>query len=932
MKTIKATLSIVLLMAATSFGTDSAAVEIEFETIPTGPTDDGNFANTDTVPQAPTDSLPELEKEPVLQKFVPITYPAALEKKAVEGTVRLDLLVSEKGTVDSVGIVTGLHPLIDSAVAAAAAQFRFDPAIAGNAAVPVIITYDYRVTFTVPPDRIAKTVNFSGVVLERGTRVPIAGAEVVVTFTDTSVDRSLPLPLSRYLTIIGTFGGQTTEGMSITTSTDSGGRFSFTSLPPGPLRVSIPIVGYEAFVAEEVVRPAEALDVVYRLQKVIYSEYEVVVYGKETPREVSRRTLSVSEIRKIPGFGGDAVKVVQALPGVARSSFGGGAVVVRGAPTWDSKFYLDGIPIPQLYHFGGVKSTYNSDALSGIDFYPGGFSSRFGGAIAGVIDLKGKQASTERAHGFGDASLLDATVFVESPAGKKVSLMGAARRSYIGDLLGFAVDNFPVIKLPVTVAPYYDDFLLRADVRPTRDQHAFVTLFGSKDKLELIVPFLRRGSSEIDSLADRVRQMQAFYMGIAGWDAKLRPGLENHLRTSVVYSEGYGSIFGFAKFNLYAWEYVVRDELSYSFNDRVKLNTGIDLWWERLVQHAQFPNPSDNTLLGINLTTDFGRVAPYADLELHPVPSLRITPGVRYDYYNELDYDGSLVPELWEYSSDRYRHGGPGEPSFRLSARYTLAGEHTVKASVGTYNQSPQPQGFATNATIGNPKLPATRARHIVAGYEHAFTDLDFLDVQLYHNQQWGIPLFASNADLLANPGGPRLLPDGKGRMYGLEVLLRHDNSERFFGWIAYTLARTERYNRAEKRYTLYDRDQTHNFQLVGSYRFAREWQAGTRIRYVSGNPLTPIVGNYFNMTDRFYVPVYGPENSERNDPFFQVDLRVDKKFVFDRWMFSAYLDVQNVLVFLYKSPEFTVYNYDYTEKTSISMPFIPSLGIRAEF
>ena len=60
--------------------------------------------------------------------------------------------------------------------------------------------------------------------------------------------------------------------------------------------------------------------------------------------------------------------------------------------------------------------------------------------------------------------------------------------------------------------------------------------------------------------------------------------------------------------------------------------------------------------------------------------------------------------------------------------------------------------------------------------------------------------------------------------------------------------------------------------------------------------------------------------------------MRIDKKFIFDRWMFSVYLDMQNVLVFLYQSPEFTVYNYDYTEKTTISMPFIPSLGIKAEF
>ena len=148
----------------------------------------------------------------------------------------------------------------------------------------------------------------------------------------------------------------------------------------------------------------------------------------------------------------------------------------------------------------------------------------------------------------------------------------------------------------------------------------------------------------------------------------------------------------------------------------------------------------------------------------------------------------------------------------------------------------------------------------------------------------------------------------------------------------AYTLARSERFNHEEGRYVLYNRDQTHNLQLVASYRFPLQWEAGTRIRYVSGNPFTPINGTVFDVTNRFYRPLFGEENSLRNDPFFQVDVRIDKKFIFDRWMFSVYLDMQNVLVFLYQSPEFTVYNYDYTEKTTISMPFIPSLGIRAEF
>lgn len=877
------------------------------------------------------DTLPPLDKEPVLKKFVEIMYPPELAKEGVSGIVTVDLLVNENGRVDSLSVIKGVHSLLDSLVADAVKGFLFEPAVAQGETVPVILTYEYRITLDAVVDSIQEYVNFSGVVLERGTRNPIPGAYVTVSIIDTASDTLLPVPFSMYIKKIGSFDGQDLEGNSLVTLTDSIGRFAFRSLPAGSCVVHIPVVGYEAFVSDEMISHGELLEVTYRLQKVMYSDYEIVVYGKSEKREVARRTLSVSEVRKIPGFGGDAVKVVQALPGVARPSFGGGTVVVRGAPTWDSKFYLDGVPIPQLYHFGGVKSTYNSEALESIDFYPGGFSSRFGGAIAGVVELQGRGAKEERLHGFGDVSLLDATAFIETPLSEKVSVLATARRSYIGDLLGFATEKLSIIELPVTVAPFYYDYVVRTDVRLNREQRFFGTLFGSKDAFELIVPFLRRGSSEVDSLADRIRQMNRFTMGIAGWDLTSPSGFDNSLRASLTYNDGFGSIFGFAKFDYSAWEYTLRNETGYRFGDRLKINAGIELWYMDFTQDAIFPNP-DNTLFKTSFASQFGLAGPYLTMEYRPISRLLLVPGIRIDYYRELDYNGSLVPEFWDYRGDRYRRGISGEPSLRVSARYEINEGSTIKTAVGTYNQTPQPQGFTTSKDVGNPHLPATRARHVVAGFEQQFTDLIFLDIQLYHNQQWGIPEFASSADLLADPDGPRILPDGEGRMYGLELLLRHDNSERFFGWVAYTLARSERYNRKEKRYSLYNRDQTHNLQLVASYRFPRQWEAGARLRYVTGNPQTPIIGSVYDATRRFYRPVTGPQNSMRNGPFFQLDVRVDRKFVFDSWMFSLYLDLQNVLVFAYQSPEFTVYNYDFSEQTAISTPFIPSLGMRAEF
>lgn len=878
------------------------------------------------------DTIDGLEKEPVLRTFVKAVYPQHLLKNAITGVVTLDLLVSDSGRVDSLHIVNGIHPDLDSAVAAAVRQFVFTPAIAAGEPVPVILTYQYEVTLDEVVDKVEEYVNFRGVVYERGTRAVVRDAEVYVSFIDTLHDTAIALPFPVYLKKIGSFSGQKLEQGSLMVLTDSSGTFEFKSLPSGPLRITIPAVGYEQFETVDTLRSGEVLEVVYRMQRTSYAEYEITVYGKTEEKEVSRRTLTLNEVKKIPGFGGDAVKVVQALPGVARPSFGGGAVVVRGAPSWDSKFYLDGVMIPQLYHFGGIKSTYNSDGLESVDLYPGGFGVRYGSTIAGVIELKGRNAKRDRISGFADVNLFDATAFVEGPIGKNAGVIVSARRSYIGDILG-AITKSDYFNLPVSIVPYYYDYLARVDADVNKNNKLYFTVFGSSDQMELIAPFVRGGSSDIDKLTDRLKQRMSFTMFTTGWDADITTALKNHTRVAFIPGSGFSSAFGFVKVEYSSWELSLREELQYKISNKLQFDIGADLWYQKYYQEGAFPSTRDDGTFNYDtMDLKLGLASPYLQFEIKPTENLFILTGLRYDYYNELHYNGGVLPEFWEYSDFNNARGYSGEPSLRFSLRYKFNENQKAKCAIGTYNQTPQPVGFVTHKVYGNPAHPATKARHLTAGYEINFTDLIFADLQVYHNSQWDIPDTYTSTELTENNELPSFLPKGKARMYGLEMLLRHDQGDRLFGWIAYSLSRSERYNRETKKWELYGRDQTHNLQLILNYRLERQIEVGTRVRYVSGNPFTPVLGSVYNAEGFFYEAIRGKTNSKRNKPFFQVDLRIDKKFVYDKWMLAAYLDFQNVLMFLYASPEFTIYDFDYTDQTTVSAPFVPSFGLRAEF
>jgi hypothetical protein len=64
---------------------------------------------------------------------------------------------------------------------------------------------------------------------------------------------------------------------------------------------------------------------------------------------------------------------------------------------------------------------------------------------------------------------------------------------------------------------------------------------------------------------------------------------------------------------------------------------------------------------------------------------------------------------------------------------------------------------------------------------------------------------------------------------------------------------------------------------------------------------------------------------------FFSADLRIDKRFTFDTWVLTTYLDVQNVTN--RQNREAVAYSFDYSEQGFVNgLPIFPSLGLRVEY
>src|SRR5262249_54093443 len=136
---------------------------------------------------------------------------------------------------------------------------------------------------------------------------------------------------------------------------------------------------------------------------------EVSVRAAPERRDPGRVTLSADEARRVPGTAGDALLAVGSLPGLARPSFDDGKLVVWGAAPGDTRVYVDGVPVPALYHGGGLRGVIGADLVQGIDLIPGGYDASFGRALGGLVRVRTRELPAEGVHGFAAADFLDAS-------------------------------------------------------------------------------------------------------------------------------------------------------------------------------------------------------------------------------------------------------------------------------------------------------------------------------------------------------------------------------------------------------------------------------------------------------------------------------------------------------------------------------------------
>ena len=76
------------------------------------------------------------------------------------------------------------------------------------------------------------------------------------------------------------------------------------------------------------------------------------------------------------------------------------------------------------------------------------------------------------------------------------------------------------------------------------------------------------------------------------------------------------------------------------------------------------------------------------------------------------------------------------------------------------------------------------------------------------------------------------------------------------------------------------------------------------------------------------YTAISGPARSERTPTYRQIDVRVEKVWLYNTWSLGLYLDVINVANL--ENVEAFEYDYRFKNKAPVtSYPILPTLGLR---
>ncbi len=654
---------------------------------------------------------------------------------------------------------------------------------------------------------------------------------------------------------------------------------------------------------------------------------ETVIVEGIAPTAPGETRVDAKTARIVPG-GGDAAKVVQSLPAVARPPTGSSEIVVWGAAPRDTRVFVDGVPVSALYHVGGYRSIVGNDLIGDIRLVPAAFGPDRGRAIGGVIDIglaDPAKAPSMRVQ----ADPLDVALAAKRQLGP-VTIALAARQSWLDRAVELVAD--PRELAPNAPLPTWSDGQLVAKTKPHDDLTLTGWYLASGDELARVL-----ASDDPATETSQTIRSQMHRAAIT-----LRRDRPDGFDSATVWG-GYDLTEDDLRVGLTGASLHQRQLLAGArgiqqarLGDHATLTLGLDLDAEqaRYERRGSLSIPAregDLHIFGQPPGDDVNADRWFAttiDLAGYSAVDLRLgrvtaTLGARGDGW--LLGASRLTPKVGTTPSI-----GSQEMRFTFDPRVAVAvrvtDEFQVRVDAGRYHQARA--GSDASAVFGTPDLALEEALHATLGGQLKPEQAPFA-IELVGFVRKLDRLVAR--DLAVTPLFARALTqDGTGDVLGAQLTARVVGYRGLTGWLSYMLSKSTRRDAPMAEERLFDHDQTHGLVAVAGYERGA-WSIGGRVRFATGEPRTAVLGSFFDSRSGRFQPIRGDHNGVRLPVYFAADLRGERRFAIHHTVRGAlYLELQNLTS--RSNAEEIIYSADFSQQSFLtSLPLLAIAGVRIE-
>lgn len=688
-----------------------------------------------------------------------------------------------------------------------------------------------------------------GIVFERGSSRPLAGAEVQL------------------------------EGFGVKVMTNQNGRFEFKGIPVGSVHVLIKRAGYARLI-EEIKTTEETQVLRFYLQISSFVERERA--GDHIPpNHVTRYDLSQDEYRSFAGIDSDPLEAARELAGTYRPpfdsatssashagrGFGLQGSAIRG--TQGGATYLLGSPLITPYRLGGYRSLVPGSMIGQVSLSPqyGLGVSRAG---AGLYTLTPTSIPSERLRGELELNPYDLGLTLGGPIHRNFTLTGVVRGQVMRAALN-AIDAQQALNFE----PQHSN---------GADAHVRLTYREGLDDVDLIASAYGDGLSDatLDPTPTEPSQRGGAGMSQSGGHIHTQWKHRNPaLRLTNIVSLGLGYLS--QSDERVVDEVFDHDRLRLHIQDQVKFRLNAPLWLEAGLE--QFTEWSTLKQRGVRAPVDgLGRDVPRSPREITTEATvLTSNPALWTGLEGRWMRVHFNLGARLNYLSDTEQF----TPEPRFSIRYMPAFGTLLKLGSGLYTKRIDP--LALDPHIGAENLKHERHTYVSGGFEQRFTHELWLDIEGFYR------LFQDRLRPDLDPT-IRLRSDGEGYSTGTEVTLKYDPIGRFYGIASYTFAYTRVQDGPEAFLRRSDLDQSNKFSLLAGFKITPDVTLHSRFRYWRGGTYSDLPLAQVFDSDRAQASFsQGTANDLRLSDGHQLDMRLDVWWRFERWKLLSYLQASNV-------------------------------------